>query len=1164
MSSTGTRKERNIQARVSDALTENDRIFIENLKLFSADSGTISGLAGGTISNSPKTAAGNFLSRNGDSMIGPIALGPPVDFTIEINANNTIDISSLNENAQFSSNLQFENIQPNSFILDIVAGAAFDGQILILRTVAPSEAITIRQGTLENGGNIQVPDNEDFQMRDLEMIFLVFDEALRIESNTGGSWRVLSGSGATGGSPTVLNNLNEFNHGELGLFTLNLDWQVANFQRIVVTGELEIGFANLPAPGKWQSIIIEITQDNIGGHGVEFLDAPFLNGTPVVGTNPNETTSIQFYSYNTGTANVIVWAFWSGSQTPWLQNVDANKFILFDLNDVLFTNTVLNAPSATTSSIFWSNATSDFVFQIQEGDDFKIIQGITETVGNTVATFNKSTIDFGIQTLPFTVLETGDLLNQGIAQFNKTVTLKTNNVTFPQPSIRPSTDVPDPFEGGDLGTSSVSWNNLFVKQIRLQDGFVISNRSQISQDDDFNGMVLNVPAGNQINFFEDGDAQFIVGGGFIEVFADMDFNNVSTIGNVVRVTFSESFGAGTPDNNTIYTQPLNNFFVFQARDNDQIRFLQGDDFVNDVFATFTKDLIDFTHETLPFTQFFAGDTIIKGISNFRKTMVLVTIANPPVGFPNPTFRISEDVSDPFEGGDLGITTVPWNNLFVKHLRLRDGFTIVNDNSIAFDSDFDAIIYNVGTVGFKHIFSVSDGATSKNDILEIELSQSTFFSSLDMTNKRISTVADPIDQQDAVNLRFVQQNFAISADSGLFAQKVKQNDDTVTNTTVFVEDGELQFNALKDTIYYIEVNGIVQTGATSVKFALSMPSGSSYRIATGFAPGQWSPSTTANGGEKVVFSQSVSEPINVNFFIILQVGSTEGGVKILFGQEFASVSDTVLEKGSLMRVYADTQQIPNFILQVNGTKNFTVDDEHVDDTGDRFFGEAFGVEGLTTVLPIVKPGAGVFTFEHEITTSMLPNGINNFNEFLFQIYTEFQFKSNDTVTRTLNVEMLINNVVSQFRSINVAAGRFVVYRAEGLPYVVVGDKVQLKAWVSGGTDFQLQTVVMWMHIAGMKFKGQSLSILFSKFTNLFALFPSTITTPPVSFEDSIGVFEFNSVIDNFAGPTIGENAPITLFNDDWLGAFGENNLSTNTQLTLFHPAINFMGEWNVRT
>lgn len=204
MSSTGTRKQRDVQSRANDSLIESDKNFIANLKLFSGESDPVGGVAGQGSQSSPQSPAGNYLAREGDSMIGPIALGPPVDFRIEVDANNTINISPNLQNPQYSSNVELDSLQPNSSVLDIIAGAAFDGQVLILRTFAPTVPYTISQGTLGNSGNIQTPDSDDITFGDLQMLVLVFDEALIINANTGGTWRVLSGAGGSGTTGTFI------------------------------------------------------------------------------------------------------------------------------------------------------------------------------------------------------------------------------------------------------------------------------------------------------------------------------------------------------------------------------------------------------------------------------------------------------------------------------------------------------------------------------------------------------------------------------------------------------------------------------------------------------------------------------------------------------------------------------------------------------------------------------------------------------------------------------------------------------------------------------------------------------------------------------------------------------------------------------------------------
>jgi len=144
----------------------------------------------GSSGSSNRGGTGNFLSTEGGTIGGPLALGPSFDFTIEMSPGGAIDIGSSNTNNQFTSNIQFEDIQPNTFVLDTISGAAYDGQLLVLRTFAPSIPITIAQATFANGGNIQTLTDDDFAMGNLQTISLIFDESLLIFANTGGTWRV--------------------------------------------------------------------------------------------------------------------------------------------------------------------------------------------------------------------------------------------------------------------------------------------------------------------------------------------------------------------------------------------------------------------------------------------------------------------------------------------------------------------------------------------------------------------------------------------------------------------------------------------------------------------------------------------------------------------------------------------------------------------------------------------------------------------------------------------------------------------------------------------------------------------------------------------------------------------------------------------------------------
>jgi len=167
----------------------------------------------GTSAGSSQGGTGNFLRTVGDTMIGPLALAPPVDFRVQIDSDGIIDIGESSDNSQYSSNIQLDDIQPNTFVLDTIGGSAFDGQILVIRTFAPSIPFTISQATMANGGNIQTLNDADFTVGDLRVMTFIFDASLLVFTNTGGTWREITGDdtgGGGGGGDVFLANTQTF------------------------------------------------------------------------------------------------------------------------------------------------------------------------------------------------------------------------------------------------------------------------------------------------------------------------------------------------------------------------------------------------------------------------------------------------------------------------------------------------------------------------------------------------------------------------------------------------------------------------------------------------------------------------------------------------------------------------------------------------------------------------------------------------------------------------------------------------------------------------------------------------------------------------------------------------------------------------------------------
>lgn len=197
MSSSGIKKLRTSQDRVTDVLREQEQEFIQNLKPLGSEKGGF-GLVGlgGTTSGSP-IPAGNYLNTAGGTMIGPVAYYPT---TVSI-ASNAIDIG-------LSSDKSSTYVILDSATTDLITitGAQFSGQDLILQGKTGS---TI---TVKNSGNIVTSDGADYDIVGLAIIRLIYDEAST-------KWRIYStvGSGGGGGSTWVGTAASQLNMGAFSI-----------------------------------------------------------------------------------------------------------------------------------------------------------------------------------------------------------------------------------------------------------------------------------------------------------------------------------------------------------------------------------------------------------------------------------------------------------------------------------------------------------------------------------------------------------------------------------------------------------------------------------------------------------------------------------------------------------------------------------------------------------------------------------------------------------------------------------------------------------------------------------------------------------------------------------------------------------------------------------
>jgi len=232
---------------------------------------------------------GNFFRTAGDTVNGVFALSPPVDFRIQIDSDGIIDIGESSSNSQYTSNIQLDDIQPNTTTLDTIAGAAFDGQLLFVRTFAPG-SITIAQATFPNGGNIQTPTDDDIVVGNLQTILFIFDASLIIFDNApGGTWRLINtfGTGGGGGISFPI-DFPEDDRGTVGASTQDILFTDSDRHsvKMIISGDVALAFSSPPTNETAYSNII-IVQDGTGGHTLtlpagtvnkDIVEAGFLTG----------------------------------------------------------------------------------------------------------------------------------------------------------------------------------------------------------------------------------------------------------------------------------------------------------------------------------------------------------------------------------------------------------------------------------------------------------------------------------------------------------------------------------------------------------------------------------------------------------------------------------------------------------------------------------------------------------------------------------------------------------------------------------------------------------------------------------------------------------------------------------------------------------------------
>jgi len=285
MSSTGIRRQRSTDSRVADSILDDDRIQIESEKIFK-ETGDANGANSPGISNVP-TAAGNFLSKAGDTRRGPMG----DEFGIVEIINDTIQVDITSGNYFPVLLLNGEGGADDTLSTIIPGETIFSNRELIVQAAA--QTITISPV-----GSIVTPDGGN-------VILSVGNYAKLRYSQLLSAWVVVwvsSSSGGGGGlSEPVQLTFNEITPQTLPTKT-TIDAGISNVFHIIIDRDIEFEIINPPPVSKEEGLRIIIDIDGTGGYA-EPIWPPSLPNPPQIPTTADTRFTVVLYTIDEG----IIW-----------------------------------------------------------------------------------------------------------------------------------------------------------------------------------------------------------------------------------------------------------------------------------------------------------------------------------------------------------------------------------------------------------------------------------------------------------------------------------------------------------------------------------------------------------------------------------------------------------------------------------------------------------------------------------------------------------------------------------------------------------------------------------------------------------------------------------------------------------------------------------------
>jgi len=231
------------------------------------------------------------------------------------------------------------------FEIHFIDNAEQDGQVIYLRA-QDGQTIKLRRPTTADGTTGNLDLDESFNI--VENAIVLFQYQVASNATPTGGWVPQISevtAGVTGGTAFTFpilypkENLGTLN----GVIDLALNQSNGHYKQITLDGDASLTFSNLPPAINGFKFYVLTIQDGTGGHVYTDLPDSVINEGTLLGqlqTASNAQTLWQFSTADGGvnwhSAVINPQGSIGQNQTPWLSDIDASTFDLFNADKIIF------------------------------------------------------------------------------------------------------------------------------------------------------------------------------------------------------------------------------------------------------------------------------------------------------------------------------------------------------------------------------------------------------------------------------------------------------------------------------------------------------------------------------------------------------------------------------------------------------------------------------------------------------------------------------------------------------------------------------------------------------------------------------------------------------------------------------------------------------------